>query len=133
MEPSVLQRLAVQVHTSIARAIQPFSTVEDGDTLFAVSTQERLSGSYRLGDSVVIDVWEQDGALMLRTRGEIWFFDLSSQPTKLTATSDTDFYVNSQYRTRLSFVVPQKDRATGVVVNPGGWALQGQRISDSKH
>jgi L-aminopeptidase/D-esterase-like protein len=33
-----LQRLAVQVHTSIARAIQPFSTETDGDTLFAVTT-----------------------------------------------------------------------------------------------
>ena len=35
-----LQRLAVQVHTSMARAIQPFSTVGDGDTLFAVTTNE---------------------------------------------------------------------------------------------
>jgi L-aminopeptidase/D-esterase-like protein len=35
-----LQRLAVQVHTSMARAIQPFSTSEDGDTLYAASTQE---------------------------------------------------------------------------------------------
>jgi L-aminopeptidase/D-esterase-like protein len=35
-----LQRLAVQVHTSMARAIQPFSTFDDGDTLFAVSTGE---------------------------------------------------------------------------------------------
>ena len=33
-----LQRLAVQVHTSMARAIQPFSTSDDGDTLFAVTT-----------------------------------------------------------------------------------------------
>jgi L-aminopeptidase/D-esterase-like protein len=40
MSPADLQRLAVQVHTSMARAIQPFSTYEDGDTLFAVSTQE---------------------------------------------------------------------------------------------
>jgi len=32
--------LAIQVHSSMARAIQPFSTFEDGDTLFAVSTQE---------------------------------------------------------------------------------------------
>lgn len=37
---SGLQRLAVQVHTSMARAIQPFSTFDDGDTLFAVSTEE---------------------------------------------------------------------------------------------
>lgn len=35
-----LQRLATQVHGSMARAIQPFSTFDDGDTLFAVSTQE---------------------------------------------------------------------------------------------
>jgi hypothetical protein len=35
-----LQRLATQVHTSMSRAIQPFSTFDDGDTLFAVSTGE---------------------------------------------------------------------------------------------
>jgi L-aminopeptidase/D-esterase-like protein len=35
-----LQRLAVQVHTSMARAIQPFATLDDGDTLFALSTAE---------------------------------------------------------------------------------------------
>lgn len=35
-----LQRLAVQVHTSMARAIQPFHTQRDGDTLFAVTTEE---------------------------------------------------------------------------------------------
>jgi L-aminopeptidase/D-esterase-like protein len=39
-----LQRLAVQVHTSIARAIQPFSTENDGDTLYAASTQEVDNG-----------------------------------------------------------------------------------------
>ena len=32
-----LQRLAIQVHTSMARAIQPFSTADDGDTLYAVT------------------------------------------------------------------------------------------------
>jgi L-aminopeptidase/D-esterase-like protein len=40
MGAAALQRLAVQVHGSMGRAIQPFSTQEDGDTLFAVSTQE---------------------------------------------------------------------------------------------
>lgn len=35
-----LQRLAVQVHTSMARAIQPFATEYDGDVLYAVSTGE---------------------------------------------------------------------------------------------
>jgi hypothetical protein len=35
-----LQRLAMQVHSSMARAIQPFSTFDDGDTLFAITTGE---------------------------------------------------------------------------------------------
>ncbi len=41
-----LQRLAVQVHTSMARAIQPFSTENDGDTLYAASTQEIDSNEF---------------------------------------------------------------------------------------
>jgi L-aminopeptidase/D-esterase-like protein len=40
LEYAGLQRLAIQVHTSMARAIQPFSTESDGDTLYAASTQE---------------------------------------------------------------------------------------------
>jgi L-aminopeptidase/D-esterase-like protein len=35
-----LQRLAVQVHTSMGRAIQPFQTMRDGDVLFATTTAE---------------------------------------------------------------------------------------------
>ncbi len=40
LEIRELQRLAVQVHESMARGIQPFSTTDDGDTLFAVTTDE---------------------------------------------------------------------------------------------
>jgi L-aminopeptidase/D-esterase-like protein len=46
LDTASLQRMAVQVHTSMARAIQPFSTSEDGDTLFAASTQE-IDGELR--------------------------------------------------------------------------------------
>jgi L-aminopeptidase/D-esterase-like protein len=35
-----LHRLAVQTHTSMARAIQPFHTEHDGDLLFAATTSE---------------------------------------------------------------------------------------------
>jgi L-aminopeptidase/D-esterase-like protein len=35
-----LKRLAVQVHASMSRAIQPFGTLYDGDALYAVSTAE---------------------------------------------------------------------------------------------
>lgn len=37
---SALQRLAAQVHSSMARAIHPFATELDGDVLFAVTTDE---------------------------------------------------------------------------------------------
>src|SRR5437899_1968538 len=47
---AALQRLAVQVHTSMARGIQPFSTDVDGDTLFALATQEVSSASPALRD-----------------------------------------------------------------------------------
>ncbi len=178
MDISALQRLAVQVHTSMAREIQPFSTAEDGDTLFVTSTLEasptaggltdmglditagelmwdailssvpddtqnipspptvtpkniaRLAGSYRFGDNVVIDVWEQDGALLLRPRGDIGFFDLVDEPIRLIATSATDFYVDSQFRTRISFMTSRNGKVNGAVINPGKWALNGQRIAD---
>jgi L-aminopeptidase/D-esterase-like protein len=45
-----LQRLAVQVHTSLGRAIQPFNTRGDGDTLYAVSTQEVENPSLSAGN-----------------------------------------------------------------------------------
>jgi L-aminopeptidase/D-esterase-like protein len=47
---AALQRLGVQVHTSMARGIQPFSTDVDGDTLFALSTQEVGNTSLSLRD-----------------------------------------------------------------------------------
>jgi L-aminopeptidase/D-esterase-like protein len=40
LEVRELQRLAIQVHGSMARGIQPYSTAEDGDALFAVTTAE---------------------------------------------------------------------------------------------
>ncbi|WP_370275296.1 P1 family peptidase, partial [Hyphomonas atlantica] len=44
MTPAELQRLAVQVHTSMARGIQPFASEFDGDVLYAVSTNEVETG-----------------------------------------------------------------------------------------
>ena len=40
LSPVELKRLAVQVHASMSRAIQPFATLYDGDVLYAVSTAE---------------------------------------------------------------------------------------------
>jgi 6-aminohexanoate-oligomer endohydrolase len=49
-----LQRLAVQVHGSMNRAIQPFATEEDGDVLYAVTTDEVENASLSHMDLSVI-------------------------------------------------------------------------------
>jgi L-aminopeptidase/D-esterase-like protein len=49
MPPAELQRLAMQVHTSMGRGIQPFQTMFDGDVLYAVSTDEVDADSVREG------------------------------------------------------------------------------------
>lgn len=40
MDPSELERLAIQVHTAMGRSIQPFASGWDGDTLYAITTGE---------------------------------------------------------------------------------------------
>src|SRR5688572_11394836 len=49
-----LQRLAVQVHGSMSRAIQPFATAEDGDVLYAVTTDEVENNSLSYADLGVV-------------------------------------------------------------------------------
>jgi L-aminopeptidase/D-esterase-like protein len=44
MSPAELQRLAIQVHTSMGRGLQPFQTMFDGDVLYAISTDEIEAG-----------------------------------------------------------------------------------------
>jgi L-aminopeptidase/D-esterase-like protein len=74
LAPWELQRLAVQVHTSMGRGIQPFSTQADGDTLFVASTQEienKELGSVTMGaiageimwDAILASVPEQKAPL----------------------------------------------------------------------
>lgn len=40
IEPGALKQMAKQVHTSMGRAIQPFQTMFDGDSFYAVTTNE---------------------------------------------------------------------------------------------
>ena len=65
-----LERLAIQTHTSLARAIQPFHTEHDGDVLFAVSTGEVEDAELSVLDlavhagevawDAVLSSWRQD-------------------------------------------------------------------------
>lgn len=45
LDPLQLRSVARQVHSSMARAIQPFNTRWDGDILFAVSTQQAANAA----------------------------------------------------------------------------------------
>jgi len=59
MDPAELQRLGIQVHTSMARGIQPFSTMNDGDALYAVSTGE-IEAEKGIADSTEIGAIASD-------------------------------------------------------------------------
>ncbi|WP_241505916.1 P1 family peptidase [Parahaliea mediterranea] len=70
LSPAELNRLAVQVHTSMGRGLQPFATQFDGDVLYAVSTaevEEKLLSSAEIGalasevmwDAIIASVPEQ--------------------------------------------------------------------------
>jgi 6-aminohexanoate-oligomer endohydrolase len=56
-----LRQFAKQVHTSMARAIQPFQTIFDGDTFYAVTTNEvenQLLNEVALGVLASETVWD---------------------------------------------------------------------------
>jgi L-aminopeptidase/D-esterase-like protein len=178
MSIAELQRLAVEVHTSMARGIQPLATPEDGDALFAVSTQEvagddksismdalyiaageamwdailasvpeepalnapvtaavpaerleALAGQYRFGRDAVIEISIENGKAMLRISGRS-YLDLTSAPIALTPMSPTEFYVESRYHTRIAFTLGADGKATAATINPGRWAMHGDRIAD---
>lgn len=80
MDPAELQRVATQVHTSMARAIQPFATELDGDVLYAVSTGEYAG---QPGDALIS---AQIGTLASEL---MWDAVLSSVPTVPAAPART--------------------------------------------
>jgi hypothetical protein len=170
--------MAIEVHTSMARAIQPFSTVDDGDTLFVATTEEvgptaggltrrtlnlmasdmmwdailssvpdesqpifnppptvavpakslaKLAGRYEFSHDQLIDVREENGLLMACNTGPGFFDLLHNYWVPLTPVSDKEFYVKSQFHTRISFVFNSAGHVTGAIVNPGRWGLKGQK------
>lgn len=89
-----LQRLAVQVHTSMGRAIQPFATVGDGDVLYAVSTGE-VGGDKKPGGMSASDL---GGGLSTADLGAVasevmWDAILASVPEQPAAAEPSEGYV----------------------------------------
>ncbi len=178
MTPWELQRMAIEVHTSMARAIQPFSTADDGDTLFVATTEEvgptaggvtrralnliasdmmwdailssvpdepqpvfsppptvtvpasslaKLSGRYEFSHDQMINIREENGVLMACNTGPGFFDLLQNYWVPLTPVSDKDFYIKSQFHTRISFAFSPAGEVTGAIVNPGRWGLKGKK------
>jgi 6-aminohexanoate-oligomer endohydrolase len=50
LDQTQLHRLAIETHSSMARAVQPLHTSRDGNTLFAVTTAERQADEPSLAD-----------------------------------------------------------------------------------
>jgi L-aminopeptidase/D-esterase-like protein len=152
-----LQRLAAQVHTSMARAIQPFATQDDGDTIAGetmwdavlasvpeepafnspvssagVSPDElgTYQGTYRFGPNALLKIMVSNGKLLLDP-GSIEFFDLvPHRPVALESTSATEFYIQSIYHTRIAFERDASGKVTHALINPGRWQQRGIRESD---
>jgi L-aminopeptidase/D-esterase-like protein len=171
-----LQRLAVQVHASMARGIQPLATREDGDTLFAASTQEVDNGAFdsptlaamasdTMWDAVLASVPDEkpfvpaeipttvDASTLASYSGKYAFgpkaallvsvaangnlfatligkdyFDLGS--ADLLPISDTEFYVDARYHTRVTFEKDSSGKVTHAVLNPGLWEQRGTKVSE---
>src|SRR5690606_16570250 len=92
LEPALLQRIAVQVHTSMARGIQPFSTEVDGDGRYAGPTAELdekdegalasadlgVIASEVMWDAILSSVPEQPRAMQPNKRFKVAAADLAS-------------------------------------------------------
>jgi L-aminopeptidase/D-esterase-like protein len=92
MSAGELQRLAIQVHTSMARAIQPFSSEDDGDTLYAASTQELPAAEQPLTD-IQIDAMAGEA---------MWDAILASVPEEPAFTPTAAFSVSAAQLARLT-------------------------------
>jgi L-aminopeptidase/D-esterase-like protein len=72
MTDTELAQFATQVHSSMHRAVQPFHTIADGDTLFALTTDEVTvpAPSLRLGTVAAELAWDAVlTSVDIRTRG----------------------------------------------------------------
>jgi hypothetical protein len=90
---------------------------------------EALAGRYRFSREAVIEISIQNGKAMLRALGQT-YLDLKSEPVALTPMSPTEFYVESRYHTRIAFTLGADGKATAATINPGRWAMHGDRIAD---
>jgi len=55
---------------------------------------------------------------------------LRPEPVELTPVSPTEFYVPGRYQTRIAFTLGADGRGEAVTINPGRWAMHGDRVAE---
>jgi hypothetical protein len=85
------------------------------------------AGTYEFGPNAKIKIAVEDGRLMAESLSQS-FFDLRrNQPVPLRAISDSAFYTDGRYRTRITFTRNALGRVNGATINPGKWEQAGTR------
>jgi L-aminopeptidase/D-esterase-like protein len=148
LEPALLQRIAVQVHTSMARAIQPFATEYDGDVLYAISTgevddkQPGALSSVDLGviasevmwDAVLASVPEQPRAMQPNKRLKLAAGDLEKYQGDYVFSDLVTVRVSAQdgklmaqaIGARDAFAIKKQSSAELLPVAPGDFTVPGR-------
>ena len=169
-----LNRLAVQVHTSMARGIQPFATIGDGDVLYAVTTDEvdnpqlsigqlgviaselawdavlssvpkgdpvisttpvtidsktldDFTGRYELGPGSRMTVTRRGNTIVAESATGGAYIAAGS-PNDLTPIGKDHFLISGTRHDTIRFTRGANGRVTGLVINPGNWALPAHRV-----
>ena len=88
------------------------------------------AGLYEFGPHARLKVVVEGGTLSVTAmRGSVFEFPIG-KPVPVVPVSDTEFFVDWRYHTRLSFALGPDGKATGATLNPGPWAQGGRRIAD---
>jgi CubicO group peptidase (beta-lactamase class C family) len=78
---------------------------------------------------VDLQVAVNDGVLQIEATGALPVLDFEKgTPTKITATSSSEFFVDRGDHTRLAFMRDGAGKPTSLVLNPGPWQITGHRI-----
>jgi hypothetical protein len=78
---------------------------------------------------VDLQVAVNDGVLQIEATGALPVLDFEKgTPTKITATSSSEFFVDRGDHTRLAFMRDGAGKPTSLVLNPRPWQITGHRI-----
>lgn len=149
LDRAQLERLATQVHASMARALQPIGTEFDGDVLYAVSTAELerpvdesdvpnidldVIASEVMWDAILSSVPEQptipapatglalDSAALARLAGEYVFSPL----VRVRVTADGSRLFAQATAERKAFAIPREVAVELLPVTPTAFTMPGR-------